>query len=183
VWFALIGAGFASLRPQSLKQGVVAAGCVLCLLIIPATWAQCKTWHDPETQWVRVADRLAAEVRASPNSADAHHGLAMVLNALGRQDKALREVPTALSIDPDSSDSHCLLASILDELGRHEDAPVAMTEAVRLDSVSFDARYVLAKIIFRLGQLEALRLRAHSPVAQELLGRIKEAKSSEAGRG
>ena len=98
-WFALAGAGIASLRPQALNRGVVAAGWVLCLLIVPATWAQCKMWHDPETLWVRVADRLAAAVRASPNSADAHHGLAMVLNALGRRDDALREVRSALSID------------------------------------------------------------------------------------
>ncbi len=59
-----------------------------------------------------------------------------------------------------------------------------MTEAVRFDPTSFDARYGLAKIMFGLGQLEgaedeameALRLRAHSPAARELLERIREAR-------
>ena len=62
--------------------------------------------------------------------------------------------------------------------------PGAMTEAVRLDPTSFDARYGLAKIMFGLGQLdgaeaeaiEAIRLRAHSPAARELLERIREAR-------
>ena len=120
--FALIGAGIASLRPRVFQRGVVAAGWVVCLLIVPATWAQCKMWHDPGALWVTIADRLSAEVRASPNSADRHHSLAMVLYALGRQDEAWREVRLALSIDEGLSDSHCLLAGMLDAQGSHEDA-------------------------------------------------------------
>ncbi len=153
-WFVLLGAGIAAVRPQALRQAAVAAGWVVCLLIIPATWGQCLMWRDPEALWVRVADRLAAEVRSAPNSADAHHSLAMVLNALGRRDEALLEVRSAVSIDPGSSDSHCLLASILNEQGGHDEALAAMTEAVRLDPDSFDARYGLAKVMFAVGQLE-----------------------------
>ncbi len=135
-------------------------------------------WHDPERLWVTIADRLAAEVRASPGSADAHHGLVKVLYALGRQDDALREVRSALSIDQGASDAHRLLASILDEQGRRDEALVEMTEAVRLDPTSFDARYGLAKIMFGSGAARGGGGRGDggAAAARELLGRIREAR-------
>ena len=180
-WYVLLAAAIAALRPERLKRAALAAGWALALLVIPATWSQCLIWHDAETLWAAAADRLAAEVRSSPKSADAHRALAVIYRTLGRPPDALREVRAALALDPASSESHCLLACILDDKGQHEDALVEMTEAVRLDPLSFDARFDLATIAYSLGKLDmaeaevlqALRLRQHSSEAADLLKRIR----------
>ena len=139
-FYVLLSAAIAGLRPRRLQRGILVAGWALALFLIPATWGQCLIWHDPETFGVAVADWMAAEVRSSPNSPDAHRALAMFSRTLGRQDDAMREVRAALKLDASSSESHCLLASILDDRGQREDALAEMTEAARLDPVSFDAQ-------------------------------------------
>ncbi len=83
-------ARWAGQRPRGARVAVAA----LLILLGARTWVRNDDWHDARTLY-------AAAVRAAPDSAKAHHNLAVALQRAGDYDGAVAHYARALSIYPD----------------------------------------------------------------------------------
>ncbi len=97
---------------------------------------------------------------------------ALLLQAIGKSEEALREVGRCLSFEPRSSEAFVRKASILMDLGRIEEAIATLTEAV-LDNVrSEEILLDLEALTERIGRKEeALRVLSSAPPSSEVMVR------------
>jgi type IV pilus biogenesis/stability protein PilW len=73
---------------------------------------------------------LLQAVQLNPSMAEAHHALALVLHALGREDDALEHYETALRLRPGFSEVHNNYGTLLMAVGRYEEAIEAFKTAL-----------------------------------------------------
>ncbi|HVO78221.1 MAG TPA: tetratricopeptide repeat protein [Methanomassiliicoccales archaeon] len=97
---------------------------------------------------------------------------ALLLQAIGKPEEALREIERCLSFEPRAPEAFVRKASILMDLGRIEEAIATLTEAV-LDNVRNEAIVLdLEALTERLGRREeALRVLSTAPSSREVVVR------------
>jgi tetratricopeptide (TPR) repeat protein len=180
--FVLAAAGIAELRTRQRSRRwnriIAIAGLTLLLALLPLSWRQCRIWRTSEATWVHTMACFAGDVRAAPNSADAHHHLGIALYYCGHFDEAIRELRVALELDPALASAYASLAQALIETGRDDEAMAALSESVRLDPTEPDVHGALAFLLVKRGRLDeakaeyraALRLQPHRGIWHAGLG-------------
>ena len=94
---------------------------------------------------------------------------ALLLQAIGKSEEALREVERCLSFEPRSSEAFVRKASILMDEGRIEEAIATLTEAVLNNVRTEEVLLDLEALTERLGRKEeALRVLASAPSSREV---------------
>jgi tetratricopeptide (TPR) repeat protein len=89
--------------------------------------------------------RAQAAVAKSPESPDAHLGLARALADQKRWEESVRSIREALALDPNQAWGQMELGVALRQLGREEEAIAALEEALKLDPNNVDAHLELAE--------------------------------------
>ena len=95
--------------------------------------------HKTGTLYNRPADLQQAEVlynqclERDPNHADAHRGLAVLLNETNRQPEAFRLLNSWAAANPKSPEPKIELARLLEETGQTEQAKTQLVDALTID--------------------------------------------------
>jgi Flp pilus assembly protein TadD len=180
--FVLAAGGIAELRTRGRSRrrnrAIAIAGLLLLLALLPLSWRQCRIWRTSEAAWTHTTACFAEDVRAAPNSADAHHHLGIALYYCGRFEEAIPEFRIALKLDPTLASAYASLAQALIETGRDDEAMAALYESARLDPTEPDVHGALAFLLVKKGRLDeanaeylaALRLQPHRGVWHAGLG-------------
>jgi tetratricopeptide (TPR) repeat protein len=92
------------LRPGAL--GIIAAGLVALLGLIPLTWDQCRVWRSPVSLWTHALDHGLSRGKA-------HNGLGAALVRQGRFAEAAAHYAEAMRLDPGDAEAYNNLAMIL----------------------------------------------------------------------
>lgn len=104
------------------------------------------------TLYNRPADLQQAEVlynqclERDPNHADAHRGLAVLLNETGRQAEAFRLLNSWAAANPKSAEPKIELARLLEETGQSEQAKTQLVEALTVDPHNARALTALGRL-------------------------------------
>ena len=75
----------------------------------------------------------------SPNDAEAHYNLGVVLKSLGQLDNAVASYRRAVALKPDYAEAHSNLGNTLKDMGRHDDAIASYRRAIEIKADSADA--------------------------------------------
>jgi tetratricopeptide (TPR) repeat protein len=89
-----------------------------------------------------------------PNSADAHHWLAICLSRLGDADRALSEEGAALALDPRHAEALVLQGGLLAARGHVDPAISALRAATEIAPENVAFRVGLARVLVQAGRLE-----------------------------
>ena len=137
------------------------------------------------------ANQTAVEL--SPQDAESHSNLGIMLQDLGELEKAEASYRQAIGLKPDYAEAHSNLGVTLQGLGRLDEAEASLTQAIALKSDFAQAHYNLGITLQEQGRLEeaeasyraAIALKsnyaeAHSNLGGTLqeLGRVDEAEAS-----
>ena len=93
-------------------------------------------------------------LRISPEVAEVHNNLGILLNNVGRKEDAEKEWREAIRINSDSAEAHNNLGNLLYDLGRKEDAEKEYREAIRIKPDFTEAGYNLGNLLYDLGRKE-----------------------------
>lgn len=96
---------------------------------------------------------LRRAVALTPNDAEAHNNLGVVLNAQGSVDAAAASFRKALKINPKFADAHCNLAMVLQSKGQLKEAMDSLSQAVRINPYFAEALSNLGNTLRAHGQL------------------------------
>ncbi|MDD5299062.1 MAG: tetratricopeptide repeat protein [Gallionella sp.] len=91
----------------------------------------------------------------SPNDAEVHNNLGVLLQAQGRLEAALASLRRALELKPDYANAHNSLGSILDDLGQFEAAQASYRRALELNPDFADAHNNMGVALKDQGQFAA----------------------------
>ncbi len=106
-----------------------------------------RAWAALSHDRYEIAEREFRGVLAeSPDDAESHAALALVLAHLDRLEEAHSEADTATALAPDNDFTHQVRARVLRDRNRFSEAKEAANEAVRLDPDDPSHRAVLASI-------------------------------------
>jgi tetratricopeptide (TPR) repeat protein len=102
--------------------------------------------HHPDALHYRdeAINLIGQSLARSPNQADWHSNLGIVLQSTGRLGDAIVEYERAIAIDPDHANAHSNLGVLLRAAGRPEEAEAAYRTAIRLRPDHVDAYTNLA---------------------------------------
>ncbi|HET7498771.1 MAG TPA: protein kinase [Candidatus Eisenbacteria bacterium] len=106
-----------------------------------------RDWARAEASFLRALDR-------DPNNATALHGAAILLQALGRSDEAVRMNLRAIALDPLSAASQNNLGCVYYESGRLAEAEAALRMALELSPNRYGTRSFLAQVLMEEGRGE-----------------------------
>jgi len=104
------------------------------------------------TLYNRPADLQQAEIlynqclERDPNHADAHRGLAVLLNETGRQPEAFRLLNSWAAANPTSAEPKIELARLLEETGQTDQAKTQLVEALTVDPHNARALTALGRL-------------------------------------
>jgi tetratricopeptide (TPR) repeat protein len=112
-WLAATAALFGFIHRWRIPVATGIAG--LILLFSLAAYQRNRIWQDELSLWSDV-------VRKSPNKARTHLGLGAVYKEAGRQDEALQEYKTAVTLKPDYGEAHNNLGVIYKEQKKWSEA-------------------------------------------------------------
>jgi tetratricopeptide (TPR) repeat protein len=104
------------------------------------------------TLYNRPADLQQAEIlynqclERDPNNADAHRGLAVLLNETGRQTDAFSLLNSWASANPKSAEPKIELARLLEETGQTDQAKTQLVEALTVDPHNARALTALGRL-------------------------------------
>lgn len=104
------------------------------------------------TLYNRPADLQQAEIlynqclERDPNHADAHRGLAVLLNETGRQPEAFRLLNSWAASNPKSAEPKIELARLLEETGQTDQAKTQLVEALTVDPHNARALTALGRL-------------------------------------
>jgi tetratricopeptide (TPR) repeat protein len=90
----------------------------------------------------------------NPDSAEAHHNLAILLNEMGRKEDAEVEYRDAIRINPDYAVAHYNLGLLLKEMGRKDDAEAEYRDALRTNPDYAEAHNNLGNLLDEMGRKE-----------------------------
>nr|CBH36972.1 hypothetical protein BSM_04490 [uncultured archaeon] len=93
-------------------------------------------------------------LRISPEVAEVHNNLGILLNNMGRKEDAEKEWREAIRINSDSAEAHNNLGNSLYDLGRKEDAVEEYREAIRIKPHFAEAHYNLGNLLNNMGRKE-----------------------------
>lgn len=96
-------------------------------------------WADAETEFRNA-------LGSSPNNADAHRGLSILLTCLGRHDEAIAEMAQARKLDPLSVITAALEGQTFFYAGRYDQAIDSLNKAFELDPNFWVAHIQMARI-------------------------------------
>jgi Flp pilus assembly protein TadD/2-polyprenyl-3-methyl-5-hydroxy-6-metoxy-1,4-benzoquinol methylase len=132
-------------------------------------------------QMGRSVDALVPMQKAatlSPNNAEAHINLGIILSDIARLDEAEASFRKALQIKPGFADAHYNLGIILMKMGRLDEAGASFRKALQIKPGFADAHYNLGIILMKMGRLgeaetsyrKALQIKPDYAEAQSNLG-------------
>jgi len=97
---------------------------------------------------------------------------ALLLQAIGEHDEALREADRCMSFEPRAAEAFVRKASVLMDMGRIEEAIASLTTAVLEGARTEEVLLDLESLTYKLGRKEeALRMLANAPSSNEVLVR------------
>ena len=124
--------------------------------------------------WKRADAEFQAALRRNPSNPDAHHDLAWLLAALGRQSEAVSALDRAVALDPLSGRTHMDAAWILLQAGRFRRAAAEARTALELDPQIAEAHACIARALLLAGDdraaLEAIRPALSAEVSKAIAG-------------
>ncbi len=134
----------------------------------------------PVPDYERAAGHFRQALTLQPALPEAHYGLALTLQRIGRRDEAASEYRETIRLSPDVAEAHVNLCTVLREMGRLDEALAACQQAARLAPAAAVPRYETANVLHSLGRLgeaegayrEALRLQPAYPQAVSNLGLV-----------
>jgi eukaryotic-like serine/threonine-protein kinase len=112
------------------------------------------TLCDKKNDYEGAATEFRKAIRLKPNSAEAHHNLAIALGRLGKRDDAIGAMREAIRLKPDYAGAHGVLGSHLYEQGKLDDAIAEFREELRVQPNSHEARYGLGAVLNVQGKFE-----------------------------
>jgi len=141
------------------------------LFTTPACWRTNKGRTD------EAINLIGQSLALSPNQADWHSNLGIVLQSDGRLGDAIVEYERAIEIDPGHANAHSNLGVLLRAAGRPEEAEAAYRTAIRLCHDHVDAYTNLGILLNGLNRAreasecfcKAITLRPKHPDARRLL--------------
>ena len=101
-----------------------------------------------------AVDAKQTTVALSPQDAEAHYNLGVLLQDLGRLEDAEASYSQALALKPDYAEAHYNLGITLKDLGRLEDSVASYTQATTFKPDYVEAHYNLGNTLRKLGRLE-----------------------------
>ena len=107
---------------------------------------------DRLQQFDCVVELLRRRVRLDPNDPGVHRQLGLVLNRLGRSERAFAELAMADLLGGADAESLTTIAQLHLEAGRFADAESAARRAIALQADRHEARYALGRALLRLGR-------------------------------
>ncbi len=140
-----VALGGVLLRVRRSRLVPAFSAAVLCGLAL-LTWNQTSTWRDSETLWRHA-------LRVNENSAFAHVGLAMVANAQGDFEGAVRHYGRAVEINPRYDEGFNNLGNALLRVGRIDDAVRQYEHALSLNPTFAEAHNGLGSVLAQRGKV------------------------------
>ncbi|MEP7214454.1 MAG: tetratricopeptide repeat protein [Acidobacteriota bacterium] len=110
-------------------------------------------WYDHN--WADAETEFRTALGSSPNNADAHRGLSILLTCLGRHDEAVAEMAHARKLDPLSVITAALEGQTLLYAGRYDQAIDSLNKAFELDPNFWVAHIQMARIRIQQNDLAA----------------------------
>ncbi len=101
--------------------------------------------------WTAAEARFRKAIQINPQYATAHHWYADYLNAMGRQDEAMREIKTAFHLEPLSTLIHRDFAWHYFFQGKYEAAIAQLKETLKIDPRYPAARSLLGRALIEAG--------------------------------
>ena len=99
-------------------------------------------------------DQLSRAVEIKTDNADAHHNLAIALNALGRTQDAVTSYRRALAINPERAETHNNLGLTLCRLGNVREGIAEYRKTLAINSEFFDAHVNLGVALCSIGKFD-----------------------------
>ena len=138
-----LAGALAGRRPRwRLPVKILAAAAVLALA--GAAWNQARVWRDPAALWAHT-------LAVTDDNAVAHISYAVVLEADGRSEEALRHLNTSIRISPHNL-AHYNAGNILRRLGRREEAIAHFRATLRDDPDRYEAALNLSGTLAEVGR-------------------------------
>lgn len=125
--FCLLLAAAVAALAERPRWGLVAVGAFLLLLLGYGARTVVRNWD-----WASDAALFAATARSSPNSAPAHHYLAVAMLRGGDLSGAQREIERSLEIYPEYGEAYNSLAAVFEKQGRMDAATAAIQTAIKM---------------------------------------------------
>ncbi|MEO5859595.1 MAG: winged helix-turn-helix domain-containing protein [Pyrinomonadaceae bacterium] len=110
-------------------------------------------WY--EHNWANAEREFRTALESSPNNADAHRGLSVLLTCLGRHDEAIEEMAQARKLDPLSVITAALEGQTFLYAGRLDAAVTSLNKAFELDPNFWVAHIQMARIRIQQNDLPA----------------------------
>jgi tetratricopeptide (TPR) repeat protein len=134
-----LSARWASRRMLIRRLMFVSALAVL-LACMAASWWQTRYWRDSAALFGRA-------LQVNPTNPTVHYDLAVVLEAQGKREQAIRHWSEALRLKPGFAKAHNNLGVMLVREGRLDEAVSHYRQALRIDPDYVDAHYNLANVL------------------------------------
>jgi predicted O-linked N-acetylglucosamine transferase (SPINDLY family) len=104
---------------------------------------------------LREAEDFCQRVlQRQPNHSDAMHLLGVIAGQMGRADRAVELINTAIALNPTSADYHDDLGLVLLQMGRIDEAIEAHLKAIALDPKHPQASYNLGNLLQNNGRID-----------------------------
>jgi len=133
---------------QVIKQIKVAAVLLCIVLIIFSTWT-----YKRNGVYKNAVSLWADTVKKSPNKAQPHYNLGIVLSRQGEINKAIIQYTRAIQISPYYAKAHNNLGNALMDQGQSHEAMSHYTKALRTDPEGEEVHNNLGKAFMEQGQL------------------------------
>lgn len=130
-------------RALQLEPDLPAAHARMARIQVVQDW----DWARAEASFLRALDR-------DPNNATALHGAAILLQAMGRSEEAVRMNLRAIAVDPLSAATRNNLGCVYYESGRFAEAEAALRMALELSPHRYGTRSFLAQVLMEQGRGE-----------------------------
>ena len=114
-------------------------GCSMWRHTIQTLFTTAACWRTNKAEVMKPINLIGQSLALSPNQADWHSNLGIVLQSTGRLGDAIVEYERAIAIDPDHANAHSNLGVLLRAAGRPEEAEAAYRTAIRLRPDHVDA--------------------------------------------
>jgi tetratricopeptide (TPR) repeat protein len=134
-----LSARWASRRMPVRRLMFVSALAVL-LACMAASWLQTRYWRDSAALFGRA-------LQVNPTNPTAHYNQAVVLEAQGQREQAIRHWSEALRLKPGFAKAYNNLGVMLVREGRVDEAVGHYRQALRIDPDYVDAHYNLANVL------------------------------------
>jgi tetratricopeptide (TPR) repeat protein len=134
-------------RRMWVRQLMFAGALAVLAACMAASWLQTRYWRDSVALFERA-------LQVNPTSPTVHYDLAVVLEAQGKREQAIRHWSEALRLKPGFAKAHNNLGVMLVREGRVDEAVGQYRQALRLDPDYVDAHYNLGNVLGHRGEFD-----------------------------